>query len=358
MIDTETLGLALTKRARTAQEFCHERVDDALAILAESKEGIPWPWSNLTQNTDTICEGDLILVVAYTGSGKTTFLQNCLLFWSQLSHKVLYFGTEQSVAMLSLKWACMMLGIPFRDARRGRVKGGLLKRLKAMLNKQRETPLNNISFYPKSDPTPDDLEGAIRRAARKGVKIFVIDYLGRIALAGKTAEWIEGKSLMVRLKKLAVELKVVIYAAAQVNGDSQDRLKKHYPPDLDSIQWGKAPAREADIVIAVFQPVKKGLTEEERDGYKRGEIPTDKIIQPNTAVVIVLKQREEGAMVGQCASFWVTNNTFYVRNKMDSGPPEAENKNSYRTAMRKAEMDADPLLNPVAFEDEEAPLEA
>lgn len=350
--DGRTLQLEERKVKRSLETILKDRVSGALGMLDNPDPGLSWPWPNLTAATDTMCEGDLILIAAYTGSGKTTFLQNCQHYWARKEIKQMYFGTEQAVDALTLKAACMTIGVPFRDARRGRVKGVWLKRLKDAVRAQGQAPFNNITYYPEPEPTPDDLEKAIRYGAKQGIKVFIIDYLGRVKLPGEQPEWMEGKQLVVRLKNLAVKLKIRIIAAIQVNGNPNDKTQKFYPPDPDNFQWGKAPAREADQVIGVFQPIKKGIDEETITAFKRGEIDMSQIVEPHSGATVVIKFREDGVFVGGVCTFWVKNNLFTVRRKLDSRPPEAP-KGGYRAYVRKGEMDADPAFGPVVFDDEE-----
>ena len=351
--DGLTLELEPGKKViRSLETILNDRVSGALSILDNPDPGISWPWPNLTEATDTMCGGDLVLIAAYTGSGKTTFLQNCQNTWARKGIRQMYFGTEQAVDTLTLKAACLNTGIFFRDARRGRVKGRFFKALKEAVKAQAHAPFSNITYYPDPEPSGDDLEKAIRYGAKQGVKVFIVDYLGRVRLPGKKAEWVEGKELVVRLKNLAVKLKVLVIAAVQVNGNANDKLQKYYPPDPDNFQWGKAPAREADQVIGVFQPVKKGVHEDALDAFRRGEVDLNKVVEPHSAAAVVLKFREEGVFVGNTCLFWVVDNVFTVRNRGDVDPPEPR-KGGYRAARRKLEMDADPAFSPVIFDDDE-----
>lgn len=337
-MSTATIEAPTVTNLRTSprlEQLCTERVDGALALANNRFEGYRLPWLNLEKHTDTWLPGDLVEAVAYTGSGKTTFVMNLVAHWALQQVRVLLFGTEQEPKALLMKQACMKLGIPFGDARRGRLDEVWQVRLNAEIEAQRHAPNNLTTYYPSSSPTTAEVVQAITAGAKKGIQIFVIDYLGRMDYSGIKAgsEWQQVKVFIRELKNLAVKLNVLIVACAQImsKGD-ESSLVSHKPPLLSSIQGGQAIAMEADIVIGIYQPISQTATRKELDAAtKSGNV--DDVLEKSTAAVIVLKHREDGSRRNKQALFWVKHNKFIIRNPQDATMPEGVETSEYERDM-------------------------
>jgi replicative DNA helicase len=331
---------APTKQRRDWDTLRTERIEGALDMLWNPDAGLPWAWENLTKATDTIKLGDLVVVTAYTGSGKTTFLQNNVNAWAAMDEKVLYFGTEQSVRSLTFKNACLSLGVSFSDAVRGRLSPKWTLRLEKAIRAQGEAPFNNISFYPSPAPTLSEVERAMRLAVKSGIRNHVVDHLGCITpdvtnkATARMSRWEFVMYCIMTLKNLATELNSRCIIAAQLMAEETSDIAKHSKPNMKSVQGGQAVSQWADLCLGLFQPFRRGATDEEKLAVKRGEADISTVVEPQTAAVVQLKHRE--GMVARTELFWVKHNLFTPRTVEDtfSSLPASE----YEDEVRAKEM--------------------
>ena len=321
-----------------------EQVEEAKALLATATSGIAWPWDTLNDMTDTLIPGRLIIVGAYTGSGKTTMMLNAQRNFARACIPSLMFGTEQSAADLRIKQACTELGVPARDAMRKRIGSYWQERLNETLDDQAASSFAGVHLYNHPSPTPQQLEKEIREYAdpEHGVKLFLIDYLGRVDVSSLRGEMYERmKALVQMLKNLAIQLKVTIIAANQI-GKSEDRqLSRHLKPELSGLMGGQAIGHEADVVLGIYQPLKRGTTIEDRRRVALGEKELSSIVEQNTMAICLLKHRED-LPLGVHAFFWVANNRIAPRRKDDLAPPSSMLNEDYAKDPRRAV--ADPSL--------------
>jgi energy-coupling factor transporter ATP-binding protein EcfA2 len=303
------------RERRTFKTLGNEQTDEALEMLYNADPGLSWAWDELTEITDTIKPGDLVVVSAYTGSGKTTFVQNNTAAWSQMGEKVLMFGTEQKAAALRFKMACMRIGVNFSNAVRGRLDRKWTLRLEQAIKELNQAPFDNVSFYPDSSPTLNQVIVAIRAAHKAGIRTSVLDHLGCMCPDREHASmtrWAFNGMAVQQLKDLCTELGHRLIIAAQLmSGDEGGDAARHTRPQLNKIQGGQMIAQFADLVIAIFQPQKTGVGDEAKLAVKRGEADLSTIVEPNTATVVQLKHRE--GMPPRMAMFWVKNNRFTPR---------------------------------------------
>ncbi len=319
-----------------------ERVDGALAILANATPGVRWPWPSLNMQTDTLVPGTVILMAAYTGSGKTTVALNAVQYWSKSGHEVLYFGTEQSASSLTLKTACMDLGVPYADAIRGRLSAHWVGRVEAAVSEQ---AASSVTYYPHNSPTVSDVEAAIRASAREARRagkqlVVVLDYLGHFDLGELRGDFPQrNRDFAKLLKKLAVELSIIVVECAQVGaGDLAGSMIRHTKPEIAQIQGGTGIQQEADVILGVYAPLKRDVTEEQRAGVRAGHEDLSTIVEPYTAAIALLKHRE-GAMLGSTSLFWVRHNRLYQRKRTDRIlPPELELSEYERDRMRRSSL--------------------
>lgn len=339
-MSTETIEVPTETTDRLAQ-LCSERVQGAHRLASSTFAGYDLPWLNLQRHTDTFLPGDLIIFAAYTGSGKTTVVQNLTDHWAKKGHSVLVFPTEQRPDAMTLKQGCMMSGIPLMDARRGRLDAHWKAKLDAAIALQGQAPYNRVSYYPSPEPTTTQVLKAIAAAAAKGVDIFVIDYLGRMDYSDiKTgSEWQQVKTFVRQLKNLAVKLNVLIVACAQMMKGEAAALAAHRKPDMGNIQGGQAVGMEADICLGIYQPLDKNATDLQLASVQKGYMDVEEVIMKATAAIILLKHREDGSRRGRHALFWVKHNRLVMRNPQDASMPEQLETSEYeRDMIRK--MDA------------------
>lgn len=290
-----------------------KRVAEAREKVKNGHGGYAWPQYKLVEHTDTIKKGDLIVFAAYTGSGKTTFLLEAVKGFVEQGIQTLYFGTEQSASDLTFKMACSDLAYDLLDSNRARLTEAQKAELDGVIAKYSEAPYDKMHFHPNPSPSPEDVFKAIRHAVKhQGVEIVLLDYIGRVDLPGKN-ERIEMAQFVKALKNLAIELRICIIAAQQINAaEFGSDMAKHTPPKLSDIQGGSKVVHEADLVLGAFQPFLAETTDEQKKAVRNGTMSVRDIVEPDTMCIIVLKHRE-ARRDGFSGTYWVVNNQICSR---------------------------------------------
>lgn len=189
--------------------------------------------------------GDLIMICAETGEGKTTLAQNIVRHASiHQTNRTFYQNTEMDPEEMVYRFAAQLSGKDF-----GRIYSGDMDEFEA------ESVRNAINAFRKSDVftselpmlTPERSRGLARQFKMKYGKLdlLVIDYVGRMELEnGKgKQEWQVMKEIAKQSKRLGQELDACVILIGQLTEEGK-------------IQGAKAMANEADAVF-FLEPLKE-----------------------------------------------------------------------------------------------------
>ncbi|NMP24816.1 AAA family ATPase [Sulfobacillus sp. DSM 109850] len=266
----QQLATALDHRLAGQQEgrliTAHEA---ALALFADIERrvngqrdkviGYGWPsWDALTLGMEP---GQLILVAARPGIGKTLVGQNLTRLWVRQRIPVLYLSFEMSAERLMARWLAMESGVNSLTIARGKPSDQELSDITHAMGYVAEWP---IQVWADSI-TQDECLSVIRRAARQhGVRVVVIDYAGLIRLTPQYRG--ENKTQMVgrlaeALKRVAGEAQVPVISLVQLKraADERDdgipRLKDlrdsgDWEANADVV-WMLAPHTDTDITVVL-----------------------------------------------------------------------------------------------------------
>lgn len=278
----------------------------ALKTLREIEEqegkdgppGVPSGFTKLDNLTTGFHGGELIIVAARPGMGKTSLVlamaRNC-------GVPAAIFSLEMPKAQISVKLKSMESGIPLL-----RIRGGYLNDEEKVSLK---TAVNKMCNYPiHVDDTPGlrmpELRSKLRRLKKsQGVKIALVDYLQLMRGHEKhQSREQEISSISRALKELAKELDMPIIALSQLSRAVEYRSVKR--PQLSDLRESGAIEQDADMVMFIHRP----------------EMYDDEPQHKGVAEIIIGKQRN-GPTTFVEVSFEKNTTTFY--NTEDS-PNEGE----------------------------------
>ncbi|MEN6460816.1 MAG: DnaB-like helicase C-terminal domain-containing protein [Syntrophomonas sp.] len=218
-------------------------------------EGLSTGFDKLDKYTLGYKPGDLIVLGAQTGHGKTAFsLQTANSIAVNQQNSLLYINTEMSKEIIYQRLAANISGISFYNMRQGNLNGGdgndrgrFNKALKA---------IKGSGFIHKYCPelTPARCVIEARKAKiQKKIDIIIIDYVGRMEkFDPKLQEWQVLEQIVKSQKILAQELKIPIIVLAQLNPDG-------------SLQGAKRIKNECDLLLKLI-PLTR---DEQQDDYSR-----------------------------------------------------------------------------------------
>jgi len=193
--------------------------------------------------------GELNVVCAPSGGGKSLFLANLGVNWSLVGLNVLYITLELSEALVSMRLDTMFTGIPSRD---------IFKQIDSVDTKVRiigkKAGTIQVKYLP-SGKTTNDIRSYMKEyevKVGKKIDVLLVDYLDLLMPNGLkiSAEnlYIKDKFVSEQLRNLAMEKKCILVTASQLNRSSIDEVEY----DHSHIAGGLSKIQTADNVIGIF----------------------------------------------------------------------------------------------------------
>nr|WP_234995561.1 replicative DNA helicase [Streptoalloteichus hindustanus] len=237
---------------------------DAIASRGGVSLGIPTGFTDLDAVTNGLHPGQMIIVAARPGVGKSTlgldFARSCSIRHGMAS---VIFSLEMSRIEIVMRMLSAEARIRLADMRSGRMSDDDWTRLARRMSEISEAPL----FV---DDSPNLTMMEIRAKARRlkqrhDLKLVVVDYM-QLLTSGKRVEsrQQEVSEFSRNLKLLAKELEVPVIAISQLNRGPEQRTDKR--PMLADLRESGSLEQDADMVILIHRP-----DAWERDDPRMGE---------------------------------------------------------------------------------------
>ncbi|MFN4294550.1 MAG: replicative DNA helicase [Thermoflexales bacterium] len=226
-------------------EYLHEHRDEPL--------GIPTGYHDLDRLTGGLQKGDLIIVAARPGVGKTSLMLN-IGYHAALKHRqrVAIFSLEMSNEQLVQRFIAAETGIDSQRLRIADLKDeewGALTRISMQMADQM------IFLDDTPSLSPLDLRVKARRIYQEyGLDLIIVDYLQ--LMSGETGARSDNRvqeiSYISRsLKAIARELKVPLVAGSQLSRLVEQRSDKR--PMLSDLRESGSIEQDADIVLFIYR---------------------------------------------------------------------------------------------------------
>ena len=225
---------------------------DAIASQGGISRGVPTGFTELDEVTNGLHPGQMIVIAARPGMGKSTlgldFLRSCSIKNRMAS---VVFSLEMSKSEIVMRLLSAEAKIKLADMRSGRMSDDDWTRLARRMSEISEAPL-----YIDDSPnlTMMEIRAKARRLKQKSdLKLVVIDYL-QLMTSGKKVEsrQQEVSEFSRQLKLLAKELEVPVVAMSQLNRGPEQRTDKK--PMLSDLRESGAIEQDADMVILLHRP--------------------------------------------------------------------------------------------------------
>ncbi|MGB3437137.1 MAG: replicative DNA helicase [Actinophytocola sp.] len=237
---------------------------DAIASRGGTSLGVPTGFTDLEAVTNGLHPGQMIIVAARPGIGKSTlgldFARSCSVTHGMTS---VIFSLEMSRTEIVMRMLSAEAKIRLQDMRGGRMTDDDWTRLARRMSEISEAPL----FV---DDSPNMTMMEIRAKARRlkqrhDLKLVVVDYM-QLMTSGKRVEsrQQEVSEFSRQLKLLAKELEVPVVAISQLNRGPEQRTDKR--PMLSDLRESGSLEQDADMVILINRP-----DAFERDDPRAGE---------------------------------------------------------------------------------------
>lgn len=252
--------------------------------------GVPTGFEDLDSVTNGLHPGQMIIIAARPGIGKSTlgldFARSCSIKHGLTS---CIFSLEMSRTEIVMRLLSAEAGIPLAAMRTGKMNDDQWAKLARQMSQISEAPL----FV---DDSPNLTMMEIRAKARRlrqrhDLKLVIVDYM-QLMTSGKRVEsrQQEVSEFSRNLKLLAKELEVPLVAISQLNRGPEQRTDKK--PMLGDLRESGSLEQDADMVMLIHRP-----DAFERDDPRAGE-----------ADLIIAKHRN-----GPTATITVTNQLHLSR---------------------------------------------
>lgn len=182
-------------------------------------DGLPTGFDSLNNVTLGYKPGDLIILGAQTGHGKTAFaLHTAKAVTIKHQANMLYLNTEMSRVQIALRWGSILSQVEHEKLRSGDLTSGEFSKVL-----QGYSHLSNSGFYsyPCPNLTPEKIISLGRKfKAQYDIKMLILDYVGRMEkMTANYAEWQVLEQIVKTQKMLAQNLGIAVMCLVQLNED-------------------------------------------------------------------------------------------------------------------------------------------
>jgi len=249
-----------------------EQLKKSLKIINElaKKEtlvtGLPTGFHDLDMLTTGFHPGDLIVIAARTGMGKTSLALSILHHLSIVNQiPAVFFSLEMSGHQITIRLLSKESKIPLKKIISGFLSESEIEKLTKDALKIMNAPLHIVDVPSLSIL---DLKAKARKFKKeKDIKIIVVDYLQLLRLHRKVENrQVEVAEISRELKSLAKELGIPVVALAQLSRQTEMRADKI--PQLSDLRESGSIEQDADLVLFIHRPAyykdKKDISPEEK----------------------------------------------------------------------------------------------
>ncbi|MDJ1371724.1 replicative DNA helicase [Gulosibacter molinativorax] len=247
--------------------------------------GVPTGFRDLDALTNGLHAGQLIIIAARPGLGKSTFaLDLCRSAAVHEKQPAIFFSLEMSRAEIAMRLISAEANVKLQHMRTGKVSDDDMQRIV-----RTQGDINDSPLYIDDSPnmTLVEIRAKCRRLKQKyGLKLIVIDYL-QLMTSGKRVEsrQQEVSEFSRALKLLAKELEVPVIALSQLNRNSEQRADKK--PAVSDLRESGSLEQDADMVILLHR---EGAYEKDHPRASEADIIVAKHRNGPTDTITVLFQ--------------------------------------------------------------------
>lgn len=258
ILDNSETKLSNIVRARQTSEF--KTIAEALREAHENLErmsqnhsaitGIPSGFTDLDKETSGFHEGELIILAARPGMGKTAFALNVATNAAMKTGKpIAIFNLEMSAEQLVNRMISAVGQIEGEKLKTGMLNDNDWKRYTEAMSELADT---NIYIEDNASITAPEIKAKCRKLASSpnGLGLVIIDYLQLVTTGGRVeSRQVEVSEISRAFKTMAMELKVPVIALAQLSRNAERRESNQ--PKLADLRESGSIEQDADLVLFV-----------------------------------------------------------------------------------------------------------
>lgn len=234
-----------------------DTVDDVLKDFEEIQrnksklKGITTGFYALDKMTNGLQKGDLILLAARPGFGKSSLAMNIVANAARAGYKSAVFTLEMPKNQITERLLCSLACVNMKKTKSGDMSAEEWQRIYSAVDLIRDY---NIYIDDNSSNNPLKIEAICRRLKHEsGLDLVMIDYLQLMSETGKEESRQQTISNFTRTLKIAAkELDVPIILLSQLNRAVESRTD--HTPMLSDLRESGSIEQDADIVMFINRP--------------------------------------------------------------------------------------------------------
>ena len=220
-------------------------------MIRDGSAGFQFGFQALDTKLPRSKPGDLLLIGAPSGGGKSTILRNLVLRWLLAGHRVALISCEMTADEQTACFVSMLTGIPL-----ARIVEPELTSEHEKLHMERIAAwlaASGLIINERGQQTPESCLAAMRRYAGRGTQIIALDHLHRIDYGERRGDAdlrVQIGAFARALKSFAKDHRVFVPALVQLTKGSE-----HEEPGNERIRESNKLLEEADRVLFSWLPL-------------------------------------------------------------------------------------------------------
>ncbi|WP_267523203.1 DnaB-like helicase C-terminal domain-containing protein [Campylobacter sp. MG1] len=238
------------KNSITAINEFYEELNRVSKLIDRDIVGIDTGFETLNKYTKGFKSGELIILAARPGMGKTTFALNILLHSLKRDVGVVFYSLETEAHKIMAKLISQDTGIPLQSLLTARLDGDMEK----MQHSANFLSEKTLYIYDNGNLNIEFLRSSLRRLKEEhtNIGLCIIDYIQLMnSLNTRADRHVQVSEISRGLKLLALELKLPILALSQVNRSVDSRQNKRLI--LSDIRESGSIEQDADLILFINQ---------------------------------------------------------------------------------------------------------
>ena len=239
----------------SAEEMAHQSLEHLQLLRREGRlTGLITGFPELNRLTTGLQAGDLVLIAARPGMGKTAFALNIAQFAALREGKsVGMFSLEMGREQLFIRLLSSLARVELYRLRSGTIDNAHWRALNTAAAELAQT---RLFIDDTAGITVLEMRAKARRlAAEHGLDMLIVDYLQLMRGRGRYENRnLEVADISRSLKELAKELRIPVLALSQLSRSPEQRGRTDRRPQLSDLRESGALEQDADLVLFLYRP--------------------------------------------------------------------------------------------------------
>lgn len=213
--------------------------------------GLDTGFRELNERTKGFKDGDLVIIAARPGMGKTTFVLNLVQKVLDQNLGVVFFSLEMPATQLMLRLLSAKTSINLQNLMTSDMDNDEIERLSNACDMMSQ---KKLFVYDSGNATIHQVRTQMRKlkSTHPEIKLCVIDYIGLMTNSSAYSDrHLQIAEISRGLKLLARELNLPVVALSQLNRSLESRANKR--PMLSDLRESGAIEQDADTILFVYR---------------------------------------------------------------------------------------------------------